>query len=153
MPLGSGPSPKTRQQLRRAELRKKICDLRVSGASFARIGEMLGISTSNAFQHFKKALRDIPLESAKTARQVELERLDIATLAIAKKIREGNAQAILAMLKISERRAKLLGLDAPTTTRLTGEDGGPLAVEHVAPEAVLAKLAKLSSAGNDPNST
>ena len=46
-------------------------------------------------------------------RQTELDRLDSYLAAMADQIREGDTAAIAVALRISERRAKLLALDAP----------------------------------------
>jgi DNA-binding CsgD family transcriptional regulator len=52
--------------------------------------------------------------------------------------------AINALARIEERRAKLLGLDAPTKTEVSGADGGPLQVAD-ARNALLAKLSSLAA--------
>jgi len=47
--------------------------------------------------------------------RVELRRLDIALNSIWDKVTDGNDRSIETMLKLMERRAKYLGLDAATT--------------------------------------
>jgi len=44
---------------------------------------------------------------------LELERLDVMLLALWRRVQNGDERAIDRALKIEERRAKLLGLDAP----------------------------------------
>jgi len=51
--------------------------------------------------------------NAVQVRSLELERLDVYLLAIARDVQKGDFLAIDRALKISERRAKLLGIDAP----------------------------------------
>ena len=45
---------------------------------------------------------------------LEVERLDVMLLAIWQDVRSGDTQAINTALRIMERRARLMGLDAPT---------------------------------------
>lgn len=52
--------------------------------------------------------------------------------------------AINALARIEERRAKLLGLDAPAKSEITGADGGPLQVTD-ARNALLSKLTSLAA--------
>lgn len=55
-------------------------------------------------------------------RQLELERLDVMLVSVWKEIQDGNLGAIDRAVKISARRAALLGLDAPIRQNLTGLD-------------------------------
>ena len=49
-------------------------------------------------------------------RAVELQRLDFATEGLMNGVSKGNPGHVQAAVKVQERRAKLLGLDAPTKT-------------------------------------
>ncbi|MEW1719761.1 hypothetical protein [Streptomyces sp. NPDC093109] len=65
-------------------------------------------------------------------RSVEAERLDrLFFVAYRKAVRDGELPAIDRALRIMERRARLLGLDRPAKTEITGAAGGPLQVEAV----------------------
>ena len=44
----------------------------------------------------------------------------------------GDVPSVGMALRVAERRARLLGLDAPTRQELTGADGGPLSFVEVA---------------------
>ena len=57
---------------------------------------------------------------------MELERLDAMTAGLWPGIQEGSAANVSAGVRISERRAKLLGLDAPTASKT--EVAGSLSV-------------------------
>jgi hypothetical protein len=46
-------------------------------------------------------------------RAIELERLDVATKALMPKVEAGALDAIHTLVKVQQRRASLLGLDAP----------------------------------------
>ena len=97
----------TQKQMQALELRK-------AGVGYAAIAEKIGYKTpSGAHAAVKSALKKTIQEPADELRQVELERLDTAQLAIWQQVRAGNQGAIDRYLKIAERRAKLLGLDAP----------------------------------------
>jgi len=91
-------------------------ELRKAGASFPAIGQALGISDEGARKAVSRALARIAQqtdEAAAELRALELERLDMAQLAIARQVQQGNFGAIDRWIRLSERRAKLLGLDAP----------------------------------------
>ena len=85
------------------------------------------------------------LEDGAQVRRLELERLDQIQMYIWRVMQSaaGNPNrhieadpgvlfgAVDRLLKLSERRAKLEGIDAPTRTELTGKDGKPLSLEMV----------------------
>jgi hypothetical protein len=52
-------------------------------------------------------------------------------LALWPQVLKGNQGAIDRALRVMERRAKLLGLDAPTRQEVTGAEGGALRIEYV----------------------
>jgi len=54
-------------------------------------------------------------------RQLELERLDADWLALQERAAEGDTQAISTRLRISERRCRLLGLDAPNRMQVEAD--------------------------------
>lgn len=65
------------------------------------------------------------LRPAEEVRTLEVARLDAMLLALWPQVKQGNQGAIEKALKVEERRAKLLGLDAPAKiapTDPTGED-------------------------------
>lgn len=64
-------------------------------------------------------------------RQLEADRLDrLFFVAYKKAVRDQDLQAIDRTLRIMERRARLLGLDMPARTELSGPDGGPVQAEN-----------------------
>lgn len=76
-------------------------------------------------------LREVVGEHAEDVRQLELLRLDAMLDGLWERARAGKATAVDRVLKIMERRARLLGLDAPTRQEVTGKDGEPLLVRFV----------------------
>lgn len=95
------------RQIRALELRK-------SGVSYEDIARELGYrGRDGAHRAVSAALKRTLQEPADELRRLESERLDAMLFAIAPLVRRGNLEAIDRALKIMERRAKLLGLDAP----------------------------------------
>lgn len=97
------------RQLRALELRK-------AGYSYRAIAEELGISVSAAYRATTRALKRLnekTQEEAEVVRRLELERLDDLLLAMWPKAQNGDQGAVDRILRIMERRARLLGLDAP----------------------------------------
>jgi hypothetical protein len=89
-------------------------ELRKAGVGYAAIAERLGYRTpSGAHAAVGVALKKTLQEPADDLRRLEIERLDAAQKAIWTQVIQGNQGAIDRYLKIAERRAKLLGLDAP----------------------------------------
>ena len=65
------------------------------------------------------------VERAEEVRDLELQRLDEMTAGLWPQIQAGSPPAVTAAIRVSERRARLLGLDEPVATRteLTGSLG------------------------------
>lgn len=108
--------------------------LRRSGLSFSAIGQRLGLSKSRAHALVQMGLEDAREQVAAHSDQLrteEVSRLDGMLSKIYAKAARGDLQAIDRVLKISERRARLFGLDAPVRTALQGggEDAPPIVTE------------------------
>jgi transposase len=92
-------------------------DLRKRGKTYREIGEALGVSHVTAYEWVGSALTATLREPSEAVRQIEAERLDALIKAIwPGATRENNPDydAVDRVLKVMDRRAKLLGLDAPT---------------------------------------
>lgn len=111
-------APKTKEE--RAELTVKAYELRKAGASMGVIAQRLNISKATVHKYINDTIKAY-LEEAKEAHQsilaMELARLDDMQFSVWTKARSGDSKAIDTMLKIMERRSRLLGLDMPTTNR------------------------------------
>jgi hypothetical protein len=118
-------------------------ELRLAGASFRQIGLALGCSEQRAHQIVSRALDRLIREPAEQVRQLELARLDQLWIEAWKVLRRSHPlvsngktvrhpdsglpleddgpvlAAIGTLLRIQERRARLLGLDAPTQRTVT----------------------------------
>jgi hypothetical protein len=82
--------------------------------------------SSERFRPRNTCLDAIGKEKAERLCELEIRRLDALTMALAPGIQSGDVRAILAAVRVMERRAKLLGLDGPQ--RFAGPDGGPVAI-------------------------
>jgi hypothetical protein len=100
--------------------------LRKAGLSYAAIGKEIGVCRQRAYQlvvEAMDAMRAECAEEAEAVRVIELERLDALWVGNYPAAVSGDSSAINSALKIMERRARLLGLDAPTKVAPTTPDG------------------------------
>ncbi|MFE9770674.1 hypothetical protein ACFYOV_03110 [Streptomyces sp. NPDC005931] len=75
-------------------------------------------------------------------RALEADRLDrLFFVAYKKAVRDQDLAAIDRTLRIMERRARLLGLDMPVRTELSGPDGGAVQIESVSADELDALIA------------
>lgn len=89
--------------------------LRAAGHSYDQIAEQLGYaSRCGAYKAVRSVMNKMRQEGAEEARALELERLDQLLEGVWGKAIKGQEKAISAVLRISERRARLMGLDAPS---------------------------------------
>lgn len=110
-------------KLDNVETQLKVLQYRRAGLSFQKIGQELGIAQSTAYRLFSLALketRELATETAEEVKQLELERLDKMLLGCIDGAYRGNLKNIETVLRIQERRAKYLGLDAAGKVDLSG---------------------------------
>jgi hypothetical protein len=127
-----------------AERRVEALKLRQDGWSYRRIAEKLDVSVSTAHDdvhHALKELNELERTEAAELRRLELERLDIALAAVMPQVEQGRLLAVDRLLSIMDRRAKFLGLDAPTKQQT--EVSGELEVVSNAAATLDAKLATI----------
>jgi hypothetical protein len=105
----------------------KVLELRRAGLTWQRIAVQVGYADhSGAYLAYKRALKRVLQQPAEELRQAEIDRLDRLQLAAWPKAMQGDNSAIATVLRIMERRAKLLGLDMPVKIAqdVTVWDGG-----------------------------
>jgi hypothetical protein len=108
------------------EKERKVLEYRRGGLTFDLIAERLGYaSASGAHKAYLSACNRIVYEDVVEVRKSEMDRLDIAQAAIwgdltdTQNVDAGTrARLVLALIKIMERRARLLGLDMPTKAQV-----------------------------------
>lgn len=90
----------------------KAWEARKLGATLAQAAKVAGYANRGAAHNAISTLkRGLQIEAAEEMVAMESERLDGYLFALATKIKAGDEKAINTAIKISERRAKLLGLD------------------------------------------
>ena len=105
----------TEKRLTAVERQRQALEMRKAGKGFVEIAQVLGYGgPSGAYNAVTTALRKTLQEPADELRQMELARLDALQAALWPKAIAGEWAAADRVLSIMERRAKLLGLDAPT---------------------------------------
>lgn len=100
-----------------AARRVQALELRKAGASYRQIAQATAVDVATAWDDVQaemSALRALTGQAAEDARTLELARLDRWQSKLeANGLQDGDHRAVAAAVRISERRAKLLGLDAP----------------------------------------
>jgi AcrR family transcriptional regulator len=105
---------KTSRNRIEAKIRKtQVLDLRREGFTLREIAASLNVSVGTVHSDILAALNALREQERFSTEEwvtLELERLDMATRAIAPQVEKGSFKAIDRWLRIMDRRAKLLGL-------------------------------------------
>lgn len=104
------------------EWQRRAVELRTQGWTYQRIADECGVSVSAAYQavvRYLEETRAISREAAEEVRRLELDRLDRMLAVIGPKAEDGDLAAADRVLRIQERRASLLGIDAPKASAVT----------------------------------
>lgn len=116
-------------------------DLRAGGATYDQIAKALTVSRTTAWKLVSAAIGELNEqvhESAEKVRSMELYRLDKLRMGLWP--RRADPRVCDSLLRISERVARLHGLDSPVKHELTGADGGPVQTERADSVPDLTKL-------------
>ena len=157
-------------RLRAREREVRAFQLRLAGATYSQIADDLGISLGGAHKIIMRVLQRLETtaeETAEVVRRLEVERLDRMLLGLWPQAAKGGQGAVDRVLRIMERRAKLLGLDKPARQEISGPDGGPLDLSHLSDEELIREIeemvvelgyerepaAELSPASGDPDAS
>jgi hypothetical protein len=113
-------------QLQAAERRARVVELRRGRLTFAEIGKEMGFSAQRAHQVYVAALTAVPALQVDEHRAEEMVLIDdaIADLLIIAKNHKQPRTSVEAWNSVrgwAERKAKLLGLDAPTKAEIGGQ--------------------------------
>lgn len=104
------------------EKQRRALELRKAGATFEMIADTLGYKfPAAAHKAVTTALHNVIKEPAEEVRDMEVARLDAALFAIWSQVKAGNHGAIDRFIKIQDRRAAYLGLDAPKAYDFGGD--------------------------------
>lgn len=114
---------------RKLQHQVEALELRRAGLGYTAIAARLGLGKSQAHRLVVAALDEARAQvcaNADDLRAEEVSRLDAMLTGLWPAARKGAVSAVDRVLRIQERRAKLLGLDAPERKRLEGPNGGPI---------------------------
>ena len=114
----------TARRIKNREKVQQALDLRRDGASYAQIAATMKCSRTLAYRRVQSGLQELNATCANAAeelRRMELERCDYLTLKLWPQ--SSNPRVTDSLLRIMERRAKLLGLDAPQKIAETDAQG------------------------------
>lgn len=118
---------KTHQsRIEKAEKQKKALNLRRAGLTFQEIGDTIGCTRGYAYKLVSRALQEYRTETeeaVKDLRATECARIDQVLRGIWPKAINGNLGAIDRFVKLTDQRAKLLGINAPTKIAPTDPSG------------------------------
>ena len=119
-------------KLRIAQRRQRVLALRKLGGSYRDIARAIAQefdqpgyeqgAVSKDLSQILDELHQLTLQDAEQLRQMELERLDAAQIAIARQVQAGDLYAIDRWIRIIETRCKILGLYLPPAERLAREE-------------------------------
>lgn len=114
---------------RKLQHQVEALELRRAGLGYTAIGARMGLGKSQAHRLVVAALDEARAQVSANAddlRAEEVSRLDAMLTGLWPAARKGAVSAIDRVVKIMERRARLLGLDAPERKQLEGPKGGPI---------------------------
>lgn len=93
----------------------KIIELRRAGVTWEKIALETGFrNASGAYKMYQRAAERMVRPHLEEYRDMQLDRLERMHQAVWLRAKDGDLRAIDTALRISDREAKLLGLDAPT---------------------------------------
>ena len=113
-------------EVRREQRRKTVAANLVAGLTIGDIAEALGVHKATVYQDIKRILqrwREEQVDLISTQRMLDIRRIDRMINALWGDCQAGKLSTVDRMIKLLERRAKLLGLDAPAKVAPTTPDG------------------------------
>lgn len=119
------------------ERERRVLELRRAGVSFDVIATQVGYRDRGAaYKAYKRALARTLQQPAAELRDLEVDRLDRLLTAVWPKALRGDLAAVDRVLRVAERRARLLGLDAPVSAVSASTPARDVEVEQVAAEII-----------------
>jgi hypothetical protein len=114
-----------------AERRAQAVELRKRRFPYRRIATMIGVSVETAYRYVAEelaVLRAKTTENTAELRDLELDLIDFVIRSNYVLASQGDPKASLVILKASDARRRLLGLDAPL--KLSGDPASPIHVQE-----------------------
>jgi hypothetical protein len=104
------------------EIEAQVVDLRKSGMTWEGIANLTGYANaSGAYRAYQRAAERMVRPNLEEHRDIELERLDRIQAGLWDKAITGDTRAVDSLLRVFDRRARLLGLDAPTNLNVKAQ--------------------------------
>lgn len=104
-------------------------ELRRAGYSYAEIARAMGLSGKDTVHNIVgRALERCVREPADAVVELETQRLDQLFKAVLPTALTGDPASVNSALRVMERRARLLGLDAPAQVHVQGESSSTLVI-------------------------
>ena len=106
---------KDAKELDKQEKAEKIIELRRTGATWELIAKATGYANaSGAYKAYQKILASMVYPKLEEYRHMELDLYDRLQLGVYERAKNGDIRAIDTILRISDRRRSIIGLDAPS---------------------------------------
>lgn len=119
----------------KVEKQRQALELRRAGRGYQEIADRLHVSLSTAHGYVDDAMAEARAQIEADASEIkaeEISRLDGMLAGLWDFATSGDVQAVDRVLKIMERRAKLLGLDAPAKIGHGGDpDAPPVGLQEI----------------------
>lgn len=124
------------ESIKLAEVEREAIRLRTEGYSYDEIAQALGYANrGGAYKAVERGLQRWMREADDELRALELARLDVITKRLWPVIEGANPNTMLRAveqyMRVSERRAKLAGLDAPEKRQVAVEANGTIRIEVI----------------------
>jgi len=104
------------------EVEAQVVELRKAGVTWAGIASRTGYATpAGAYKAYQRAAERLIRPNLEEHRDMELERLDRLQAGVWAKAISGDVRALDSVLRIIDRRSRILGLDAPKEVNLKAE--------------------------------
>jgi len=97
----------------RIDKEREIVELRTEGYVWREIAERVNMSTAGVYKAYNRAMTRVIAPSIEEHRELEMDRLDNLQRTYWQPAVNGNLRAADFVLRVIDKRAKLLGLDAP----------------------------------------
>ncbi len=129
-------SKTSKRRLKAHEKQLTALGLRKAGKTFEAIAAELGYAgPAGSYKAVMSALKRTLQEPADEVRRLEIERIDAMWEKVWWQIKSGDHKAVNVLLRLMERRAKLLGLDMPKKIAHTDPTGTePAEINLIWPE-------------------
>lgn len=131
----------------RAEETAQMLKMRQMGASYEAIARHFNLNKKTVWERVTQMIRDMPADDATVLRALEARKYDVLEAQLQEGIKEGDTKAILAALRVSERRCRLLGLDMPEQFEVRIDAETQALADQVA--GALRELANLTPVGDE----